>query len=254
MVAGVVDQSAGRAPAPLGHMAVHDTVMAVCEALPRGSLLDVPAGEGALAARLLAIGFEVRCCDLYPDIFRLPGVEIKQGDLSASLPYADDEFQYITCLEGLEHIQNPSQAIREFKRLLKPGGHIVISVPNVLNIEERFKWLIYGYTSHFKPLSREHVANLRRDYGAMEEIALHVHPIAYSELRYYLEEHGFRIVRVLRDKPKSHIWLYYPVTALIRLIGRLTPAGKRRERWVDELNSDEVLLGGNTLIVHARKK
>jgi hypothetical protein len=37
---------------------------------------------------------------------------------------------------------------------------------------------------------------------------------------------------------------------LIRLVGRLTPEQKRKERWTEELASDEVLLGGNTLIVH----
>ena len=41
---------------------------------------------------------------------------------------------------------------------------------------------------------------------------------------------------------------------MIRLLGRLTPARKRRERWTDELQSDAVLLGGNTLILHAVKK
>jgi hypothetical protein len=56
---------------------------------------------------------------------------------------------------------------------------------------------------------------------------------------------------VHRDKPKSNAWLYWPVVALIRLVAALTPARKRTERWTEELASKEVLLGGNTLIVHA---
>jgi len=158
----------------------------------------------------------------------------------------------INCLEELEHIENPQQAIREFARLLRPGGKVIVSVPNILNIEERLKWLLYGYTSHFKPMTRAQVERLRAEYDNREEIAAHVNPIGYSELRYILEKYGFQIEGVHRDKPKANAWLYWPIVLLIRLIARLTPAAKRRERWTEELASDEVLLGGNTLIVYAR--
>lgn len=243
-----------RAPVALAHEAIHERVAEILKDEPRGRLLDVPAGEGALASRLVALGFDVRCCDLYTEIFRLPGVEIRRGDLSKELPYGEAEFDYITCVEGIEHIENPQQAVREFARMLRPGGQLIVSTPNILNIEERLKWLFYGYTSHFKPLSREHLENLRRDYGGMEEVALHVNAVSYSELRYTLEKYGFEVVRVLLDKPKKNLWVYWPVVALIRLIARLTPERKRRERWTMELQSDEVLLGGNTLIIHAIKR
>jgi ubiquinone/menaquinone biosynthesis C-methylase UbiE len=238
-------------PAPLAHEAIHDTVVELLANQPRGALLDVPAGEGALAARLIEAGFDVRCCDLYPEIFRLDGVNIHRGNLDAELPFSDQSFEYVTCLEGLEHIENPQQAMREFARVLKPGGQLIVSVPNILNIEERLKWLVYGYTSHFKPISRPAVERLRAEYEDRVEIAAHVNPIGYSELRYVLEKNGFEIVKLFRDKPKGRAWLYWPVVAFIRLISELTPKQKRLERWTTELVSDEVLLGGNTLIVHA---
>lgn len=239
------------APAPLAHEAIHDTVVRILADKPRGALLDVPAGEGALAARLIDAGFDVRCCDLYPEIFRLDAVDIHRGNLDAELPFDDKSFDYVTCIEGLEHIANPQQAIREFARVLKPGGHLIVSVPNILNIEERMKWLLYGYTSHFKPISRAAVERLHGEYDGRVEIAAHVNPIAYSELRYILEKYGFEVGSAFRDKPKAKTWLYWPVVLLIRLIARFTPAPKRRERWTQELASDEVLLGGNTLIIHA---
>jgi len=248
-------RAAERDAVPLAHEAIHDVVSEILKASPaRGALLDVPAGEGALAARLINLGFDVRCCDLYPEIFRLKDVEIKRGDLSGVLPYEAGAFDYVTCVEGLEHIENPQQAVREFARLLRPNGHLIVTVPNILNVEERFKWLLSGYTSHFKPLSREHLRALRDEFGAMEEIALHVNPIAYTELRYTLEKYGFGILKLYRDKPKAHLWAYWPVVALIRLLGHLTPEQKRRARWTDELQSNEILLGGNTLIVHASKR
>jgi SAM-dependent methyltransferase len=243
----------GSQAAPLAHEAIYDTVLGILQNLRTGKLLDVPAGEGALAARLIDAGFEVHCCDLYPEIFQLRGVEICQGDLCSTLPYDNASFDYIICVEGLEHIENPQQAISEFSRLLKREGHLILSTPNILNIEERLKWLFYGYTSHFKPLTRQQVERTCLEFGGKAEIALHINPIGYSELRYRLERSDFEIVGLYRDKGKAHLWLYWPVVLLIRLLARLTPAQKRRERWTEELQSDEVLLGGNTLIVHAVK-
>ena len=101
---------------------LHETVLKIVRPLPRGVILDCPTGEGALAQDLIAEGFELRCCDLYSELFRLDGVEIKRGDLAGTLPYASESFDYITSLDGLEHIDSPPQAFREYKRLLKPGG------------------------------------------------------------------------------------------------------------------------------------
>ncbi|HEV2522391.1 MAG TPA: class I SAM-dependent methyltransferase [Candidatus Acidoferrales bacterium] len=244
---------ADREPVPIARPEIHKTVARILDPFPRGKLLDVPAGEGALSARLSEAGFQVVACDLYPEIFRLPDIEVRRGDLSGVLPYPDAEFQYITCLEGLEHIENPHQAIREFARLLVPGGHLVISVPNILNIEERVKWLLNGYTSHFKPISQEHLRMRHEQWGEKEEVVLHINPIAYTELRYILEKYGFEVHGAYRDKPKPNLWLYWPIVAVIRLFVWLTPERKRRERWTSELASDAILCGGNTLVVHAVK-
>jgi SAM-dependent methyltransferase len=241
-------------PSALAHVAIHETVERLLTDARRGSLLDVPAGEGALAKRLRELGYEVSCCDLYPQIFKLNGVDIKQGDLDSQLPYNDASFDTIVCVEGLEHIENPANAIREFSRLLKPDGTLIVSVPNIMNIEERLKWLFSGYTSHFKPLSNEAREAIAKEFGGMDEIALHVNPIGYSEVRYLLEKYGFAIEGVHIDKPKKNSWAFRPIVGVIRLVSRFSSDSKRRERWTDELNSDEVLLGGNTMIFKAKKQ
>ena len=243
-----------RGPQAMSRPGLHDTVMKILEPLPRGRILDCPAGEGALAERMLAAGFDVRCSDLYAELFRLDGVEIKQGDLSGTLPYASESFEYITSLDGLEHIDSPPQAFREYRRLLKPRGHLIISVPNIMNIEERLKWLLFGYTSHCKPLSDQSKTKIRYDYAGKDEIAVHANPIGYNELRYYLEKNGFAIQGVYRDRKKANQWLYWPIVAFIRLLARLTPEARRKDRWTDELASDPVLLGGNTIIIHSIKQ
>jgi SAM-dependent methyltransferase len=241
----------------LGHHAIHDTVLNILASERRGKVLDVPAGKGTLVLRLKALGHEVFCSDLYPQIFKIEDTEITLGNLDAQLPYENESFDYIVCVEGLEHIENPPNAIREFARLLNPGGLLIVSVPNIMNIEERLKWLFSGYTSHFKPLSRSAIADIKssigEEYAGLDEVALHVNPIGYSEVRYLLEKSGFELEKVFLDKRKKNSWLFFPIVALIRIVARFESAKKRRSRWAEELNSDEVLLGGNTLIFKARK-
>lgn len=242
------------APAALAHEAIHERVEEIFREMPPGKLLDIPSGEGALALRLKSLGFEVSCADLYPQIFKLEGIENKKANLDERLPYGDEEFDYAVCIEGLEHIENPANAIREFARILRPGAALIASIPNIMNIEERLKWLFNGYTSHFKPLSRPALEKISSEFGGMEEIALHINPIGYSELRYLLEKNGFEIWQTYLDKPKKNSWAYWPLAALIRMASRFSSEKKRKERWADELNSDEVFLGGNTLIFRAIKK
>jgi len=240
-----------RGPAAISRPGLHETVLKVLGALPRGRVLDCPTGEGALAEKLVAAGFDVRACDLYDELFRLDGVEIKKGDLSGTLPYPNQSFDYITSLDGLEHIDSPPNAFREYRRLLKPNGHLVISVPNIMNVEERLKWLMFGYTSHFKPLSDQFKAKIHYDTAGKHEISVHANPIGYNELRYFLELNGFEIQGVYRDRVKANQWLYFPITTLIRLVAALIPEARKQDRWTRELASDPVLLGGNTLIIHS---
>ena len=240
-------------PKALAHEAIYDTVENILRSKTRGRLLDVPAGEGALALRLVRLGYDVECCDLYPGMFRLTDVDIRSGNLDARLPYDDSSFEHVVCVEGLEHIESPANAMREFARILRPGGKLIVSVPNIMNIEERLKWLLNGYTSHFKPLSDEVLDDIRREYAGIEEVALHVNPIGYSELRFLLEKNGFRLEGTHIDKAKQNSWAFWPIVTAIRMLSSLSSGKKQKERWTKELNSNEVLLGGNTLIFSARK-
>jgi len=51
---------------------------------------------------------------------------------------------------SLEHIENPQQAFGSSRARAASWRDSDNKHPNILNIEERLKWLLYGYTSHFK--------------------------------------------------------------------------------------------------------
>jgi SAM-dependent methyltransferase len=59
---------------------------------------------------------------------RLPDHAVVQGDIE-DLPFADGTFATVLCTEVLEHVPHPDRALREFHRVLAPGGLLLGSVP-----------------------------------------------------------------------------------------------------------------------------
>jgi SAM-dependent methyltransferase len=213
----------------------------------RGSLLDVPAGTGALALRLQTMGFEVSCCDINPSIFVPKHIEIKEGDLNQVLPYPSRSFDFITCIEGLEHLENPFNAIREFHRMLKPGGKLLLSLPNYLNIERRLRFLITGLFSKIpspQKIGKDRFENLWM---------LHLIPLTYPILKLVLEQSDFKVLSIARDKEKKRMKWLLPLVWGIRLYCFFWPKEKRKEYHLDETLSSALIMGGNTLILVTEK-
>jgi 2-polyprenyl-3-methyl-5-hydroxy-6-metoxy-1,4-benzoquinol methylase len=98
--------------------------------------LDVGAGSGLLL-RLMheRFGFEQRACDHTNEFVKYSDVTLDIVDLDREpLPYHDAEFDLVTCVETIEHVENFRGVMREIYRVLKPGGFLIISTPNILNL------------------------------------------------------------------------------------------------------------------------
>lgn len=232
---------------PFARNETHDKVIEMMDKEPRGRVLDVPTGTGILAERLRKMGFEVSCCDINPSFFSVPDLKIEIGDLNHSLPYSDGVFDYLTCLEGIEHTENPSNAIREFQRVLKKGGKIFLSTPNFLNIERRIRFLFTGTFS--KIPSHEVIKNIWKGDLAMA----HLSPLGYPLLKFIMECYGFRILQLEKDRAKPKMVWLLPFVWLIRLYGGLASKKRREVYRLNETTRDEIILGGNTLIIMGEK-
>ncbi len=111
--------------------------------------LDIGTGNGFLpkAARPFLNGARVTGTDFAENALAAAGDALDekvQNDMDADgLPFMDASFDFVTCLEVIEHLIFPEQAIAEISRVLKPGGHCVITVPNIQHVEYLFQ-LIRG--------------------------------------------------------------------------------------------------------------
>jgi SAM-dependent methyltransferase len=218
---------------------LHEQVLCIVDGFPRGRVLDVPCGQGALALELMNRGFEVYCGDLDPEWFKLKSKNFHILDLNDPFPYRDETFDCVTCVEGIEHLENPHHLIRETARVLKPGGRSIITTPNIMNIKSRLYFLFRSYTNNFR--------YIEQPSSQKELLALHINPIPFIELKYLLDRYGLKIETISCNRyTRKHPWFMPFLMPLIRF------STGRKNREARFLLKRE-LLEGDILIVSASK-
>lgn len=163
-----------------------------------GKILDTPAGTGIISRKLQDAGFDVYAADIAPELFNLPGIQCKKADLNARLPYKNGFFDYILNSNGIEHLEDQYNFVRECCRILKPNGKLLITTPNILNLKARVAYMLLGFhTFHDRP----------HDEVSVYEGGGHINMASYFDLRGNLHRNGFKIISV-----STHM---YSVTALL---------------------------------------
>jgi SAM-dependent methyltransferase len=148
-----------------------------------------------------------------------------------SLPYADGEFDVVFSKYVFEHLERPLAAMRELRRVLKPGGHLLIHTPN--------RW---HYVAMFATLTptRFHVwFNEKRGRVGADTFPTRYRANSKKRLAALAAAAGFRLVGVelLETKPDYlyfHPWAYRAGIAYERLVNRFDAlAGVRVQLLAD---------------------
>ncbi|MBM0237196.1 class I SAM-dependent methyltransferase [Micromonospora sp. ATA32] len=113
-------------------------VRRILDGLAPGRALDAACGTGRHTGYLAARGHRVTGVDSSPDMLarardRVHGVEFLDGDVRR-LPVGDGEFDLVVCGLALAHVAELPAAMAEFARVLRPGGHLVVSDVHVLSL------------------------------------------------------------------------------------------------------------------------
>lgn len=149
------------------------SVLSLCGAKRGQWLLDVGSGSGWFSQAMVRRGVQVIALDLSRrNLKRLqnetPAVFPLFAD-SNRLPLKNESLDWVAAIEVIEHLVHPLAALNEFRRVLKPGGYLLICVP----YRER---LVYNLCIHCNQLTPKNA---------------HLHSFDLAKLIDLLQESGF---------------------------------------------------------------
>ena len=170
----------------------HETVFQMIPRTKTSKIVDIPSGEGAFTFRLKDHGYnQVLAIDL-KNMMKMDHQNFVVGDMTKPLPLADSSMDTFVCIDGIEHIQNPFDFVKEVHRVLKQEGAFILSTPNISSLRSRWRWFMTG--NHHKcnaPLDENNPTPLH-----------HIGMISFPEIRYMLHTNGFRITSVTTNQIK----------------------------------------------------
>jgi SAM-dependent methyltransferase len=178
------------------HSVVFETVMRLRP--PPARVLDLGAGTGAWADRLQRSGFDVTALER-TNAYYGASVPLVLADLNDDFAaqLGPARFDIITCIEVVEHIENPRHLLRSARRLTNPGGLVVVTTPNIESTAGRLRFLWTGELRHFG-----------RDPAFNEQT--HITPIHSLMFQKALGDVGLHEVehRYERDMTSGSRWLF----------------------------------------------
>ncbi|MFE1173626.1 methyltransferase domain-containing protein [Streptomyces sp. NPDC058773] len=162
---------------------------------PAATILDIGCGDGsaaATAAELLA-GHRLIGVDWSQDALRRARTHLPcvRGELTdGGLPFAAGSADAVLFSEVIEHLVDPDAALDELRRVLRPGGHLLLSTPNLAAWYNR-GLLLAGVQPVFSEVS------MRRVHGRPgSQVVGHLRLYTARALRGFLAASGFEAVRI----------------------------------------------------------
>jgi 2-polyprenyl-3-methyl-5-hydroxy-6-metoxy-1,4-benzoquinol methylase len=160
-----------------------------------GTVLDIGSGGGFFLKMARDHGYTCYGVEVDEDGCKVArrhgGLNIFHGTLHGA-EFADGFFDAVTILNCLEHIENPAELLKEVKRILKPGGTLVVSVPNLI--------FGMGLLKFYKVVSLVGVPDFRNTFGVFC-VPEHHYFFAPSTLMAMMKKVGFEDTRVMNAAP-----------------------------------------------------
>jgi SAM-dependent methyltransferase len=187
------------------HRSTNDVVYALVESRlrPDSVVLDLGCGMGHMSRRIgrwfssrgIDPASRVMASDISKERFSAHEVRFIQMDARHALPIAEGSLDCVVSIEVIEHISQPYEFLDQCRRLLKPGGLLVFSTPNVGNLQSRVRSLFMGLPSLYEMPSTD-PANAGRLCG-------HIMPLNWAYLAYGLRRSRFTAFNLHMDQRKK---------------------------------------------------
>lgn len=187
-------------------------------------VLDIPAGSGYSSEVLRDLNVNVESYDLFPDFFKVDGLQCKEIDLSKKLPIPKGYADFILCQEGIEHLSDQFLLFKEFNRVLKRNGTLLLTTPNGSMLRSRLSYFLTESEFFYKIAPPNEIDSVwfSNVQGESNIYFGHLFLIGIQKLRVLAKLAGFDIKKIhhLRINHTSLIILVltYPFIFLINLL------------------------------------
>jgi SAM-dependent methyltransferase len=163
-------------------------VRSILADLPVGAALDAACGTGRHAVHLAGLGHQVVGVDASPDMLELAAAKLPESEfhhgLLTAIPLPDTSVDVITCGLALCHVPDLVPVFAEFARVLRPGGHLVVSDPHLL--------LSYLRPTLARAIGTDGRASILTEYHRpLSEYLAAALPVGF-QVRHCAEPHGAR--------------------------------------------------------------
>jgi len=226
--------------------------------------IDVPAGNGETSSFLLDLGYNVHAFDLFPQFFKETRINCGFCDATQGIPLANNTADLLICQEGIEHFPDQLAAFKDFNRVLKKNGTLIITTPNHSNLKHKLSYLLTESERHNRLMSVNECDSIwfNRDDNSNQYHG-HVFLIGITKLRLLTKIAGFRIRKIHFSELKPSNVILFPIFyPLILLSSWLTysrnvrkkPWAKKTYKEIFKLNIDPRILVDGSLIVEFEKE
>lgn len=164
---------------------------------PGSFILDAGCGGGVLAKILSSIGHTVDGITISMEELEMAKPFVRNvylHNLETGLPMelAPNQYDFVVCSHVLEHIVYPEQLLSDIEKVLKPGGHLIVALPNIMHYKSRIKLMVGNFDY--------------QDAGIWDNT--HVKWYTFKTAQELLVENGFYIqmAGVTGELPLNSIW------------------------------------------------
>lgn len=175
-------------------------------------IVDFPAGNGVTSNIIMQIGAKPVALDLFPEYFKYDGIECLRANINDRLPLKPDSADMLICQEGLEHFSDQLAALKEFNRILKKGGKLLLTVPNYSSLRSKISYLFFEserVNALMPPNEIDSIWMLDTDITA-EVYYGHIFLIGVQKLRLLAKLAGFKIKKIYYTRFSTTSLLLFP--------------------------------------------
>ena len=136
-------------------------LLPVLRMLEGKEILDVGCANGGISKRIANMNFKVHGIDVLESSIRIakefnstPNTSFEVRDLMKN-HFEENSFDCVIFLETIEHVENPAQYLKEFHRILRPNGCVILSTPNATSLKNILYALSYRKKEKQKIIIKE---------------------------------------------------------------------------------------------------